>query len=352
MALIHHYTRNENGEFDVKRYRDDPMSFVVSHIPDGVPFEIYIDAIGEDNIVTEDFEALRQPGTFYIVEGAGGGAISGVMKVFSLILRPIAKLLMPSSPSSGSSNLANSQADSPNNSLTDRNNKPRPYDRSYDICGRVQTIPNNLMTTYKAFNGSGRIVEYGYYDAGRGPLQINAADVTDGDTRVQDITGSSVAIYGPYTSPNNTNNPQLLIGDPINQGLYITVESNEVDGIVLEAQNGIQITADGIRVSLSGTTGTAYDPSGDAGFDDLFDVGDIAFFDEVRAIRDGNDLDLSGHYQVLSVSPSTITINVASNLGQWQQIVNTTGVIGTEGRHKIGPDNPYLATLTDWVSIN
>lgn len=352
MALIEHYTRSPEGDFDVTRYRDDPMAFVVKHIPDGVPFEIYHEAIGEDHLVTEDFEALRLPGTFYIIEGAGGGALGGIMKVFSLILRPIAKLLMPSAPSAGSSNLANSQSDSPNNSLTDRNNKPRPYDRSYDICGKVQTIPNNLMTTYKAFNSSGRIVEYGYYDAGRGPLQINAADVTDGDTRVQDITGSSVAIYGPYTSPNNTLTPQLRIGDKIDQGLYVTVESNEVDGIVLQAQNGVQITADGLQVSLSGSIGTAYDPSGDAGFDSLFAVGDIAFFDEVRAIRDGDDLDLSGRYQVTAVSPSTLNVNVASNLGQWQQIPSTTGVIGTEGRHKIGPNDPYAASLTDWVSIN
>ena len=353
MALIEHYTRNSNGEFDIKRYRDDPMSFVVAKIPDGVPFEIYHEAIGEDHIVTTDFESLKKDGTFYIVEGAGGGALSGVMKVFNIILRPVLKLLLPSTSSPGSSNLANSQADSPNNSLTDRNNKPRPYDRSYDICGTVQTIPNNLMTTYKAFNTSGKIVEYGYYDAGRGPLQIFAKDVTDGDTRVQEITGSSVAIYAPFTSPNNTSTPQLQIGDPINQGLYITVESNEVDGIVLQAQNGVQITADGLQVSLSGTTGTVYDSSGDAGFDDMFKPGDIAFFDETRAIRDGNDLDLSGHFPVISVSPSILNVDVSSNLSQWQKIASdSTGIIGTEGRHKIGPNDPYAATLTDWVSIN
>ncbi|MBU4800214.1 hypothetical protein, partial [Salmonella enterica] len=131
MALVIHYTRNEDGTFDVKRYRDNPMNFVVNHVPDGVPVRVFIDEIGEDNDVTEDFEALKENATFHIVESAGGGAIKGVMKIFSVILKPLAKLLSPS-VKGASSNLANSQADSPNNSLTDRNNKARPYERSYD----------------------------------------------------------------------------------------------------------------------------------------------------------------------------------------------------------------------------
>ncbi|MFT8090477.1 hypothetical protein ACMYML_22775, partial [Salmonella enterica subsp. enterica serovar Enteritidis] len=115
MALVIHYTRNEDGTFDVKRYRDNPMNFVVNHVPDGVPVRVFIDEIGEDNDVTEDFEALKENATFHIVESAGGGAIKGVMKIFSVILKPLAKLLSPS-VKGATSNLANSQADSPNNS--------------------------------------------------------------------------------------------------------------------------------------------------------------------------------------------------------------------------------------------
>ena len=53
MALINHYARNANGGFDHKRLYGNPMEFVIANIPDGVPFEIYIDEIGEDNKVTE-----------------------------------------------------------------------------------------------------------------------------------------------------------------------------------------------------------------------------------------------------------------------------------------------------------
>ncbi|EEN5580942.1 hypothetical protein X025_21690 [Salmonella enterica subsp. enterica serovar Enteritidis] len=351
MALVIHYTRNEDGTFDVKRYRDNPMNFVVNHVPDGVPVRVFIDEIGEDNDVTEDFEALKENATFHIVESAGGGAIKGVMKIFSVILKPLAKLLSPS-VKGASSNLANSQADSPNNSLTDRNNKARPYERSYDICGTVQTIPNNLMTTYKVFNAAGKIVEYGYYDAGRGYLDIRPEDITDGDTRVSDITGTSVAVYAPYTSPNNTSTPQVMVGDPIEQGLYITVESNEVDGVVLKAPNGLGISFSYMSgyPSLSGNIGTIYDPTGGSDFSGVLAPNDT--FSLVSAWTN-TDVDLSGGgYQVVSVSEGTVTFIVPGGLiSRWQEIRPGSFFRG-DGEASLQPDNTYEKTLTDWVSIN
>lgn len=353
MAIVIHYTRNEDGTFSQKRHNDSPLNFVVNHIPDGVPFRVFLEEIGEDNDVTEDFDALKQDAVFHILEGAGGGAIKGVMKVFSIILKPLAKLLTPSTKGA-SNNLANQQADSPNNSLTDRNNKARPYERSYDICGRVQTIPNDLMTTYKVFNASGTVVEYGYYDAGRGYLDIKPEDVTDGDTRVQEITGTSVEIYAPFTSPNNTNTPQLRIGDPIDQGLYLTVASNEVDGVVLKAQNDLQVDVQGFTVQRIGSTGQVI--GADAGFDDLVSVGDIAFFDNVYADITpgslGGEVNLNGYYPVLSVSETTILVDVSNNQAQWDLIGTSVWNIGEEGNHKVGPKDTYTTSLTDWAYIN
>lgn len=353
MAIVIHYTRNEDGTFSQKRHNDSPLNFVVNHIPDGVPFRVFLEEIGEDNDVTEDFDALKQDAVFHVLEGAGGGAIKGVMKVFSIILKPLAKLLTPSTRGA-SNNLANQQADSPNNSLTDRNNKARPYERTYDICGRVQTIPNDLMTTYKVFNTSGTVVEYGYYDAGRGYLDIKPEDVTDGDTRVQEITGTSVEIYAPFTSPNNTSTPQLRIGDPIDQGLYITVASNEVDGVVLKAQNDLQVDVQGFTVQRIGSTGQVIGT--DAGFDDLVSVGDIAFFDNVYADITpgslGSEVNLNGYYPVLSVSETTILVDVSNNQAQWDLIGTSVWNIGEEGNHKVGPKDTYTVSLTDWAYIN
>ena len=353
MALTIIYSRDPNGDWVSRKHNGNPLEVVPRIIPDGVPFNVYIDEIGEDNNVTEDFDALKEDAVFHVVETAGGGGTFNKLIDPLGVLKFVTKLIAPSQ-SANTSSLANSQADSPNNSLTDRNNKARPYERSYDICGTVQTIPNNLMTTYKVFNSAGTVVEYGYYDAGRGYLSIPASGVTDGDTKVQEITGTSVAAYAPFTSPNNTTTPQLLIGDPITQGLYITVESNEIDGIVLKAQNDLQVDVQGFTVQRIGSTGQVI--GSDAGFDDLVSVGDIAFFNNVYADITpgslGGEVNLNGYYPVLSVSETTILVDVSNNQAQWNLIGTSVWYVGEEGNHLIGPQDTYAASLTDWVSIN
>lgn len=354
MAIVIHYIRNEDGTFSQKRHNDSPLNFVVNHIPDGVPFRVFLEEIGEDNDVTEDFDALKQDAVFHVLEGAGGGVIKGVMKVFSIILKPLAKLLAPSTKGA-SNNLANQQADSPNNSLTDRNNKARPYERTYDICGRVQTIPNNLMTTYKVFDNAGRIIEYGYYDAGRGYLDVKAEDITDGDTKVQEITGTSVAVYAPYTSPNNTSSPQLLVGDTIRQGLYVTIASNEVDGVVLKAPNDLaNNVGNSSRARLVGATGSVTDPTGDSAFNTYISPGGQATFTWIRPEGGGN---LDGVYTVLSVDEFQITVDASPKLSEWQTLPDRgggirEGYVTPDKAATIGPTDTYNASLTDWVSLN
>ena len=349
MAIVIHYTRNEDGTFSQKRHNDSPLNFVVNHIPDGVPFRVFLEEIGEDNDVTEDFDALKQDAVFHILEGAGGGAIKGVMKVFSIILKPLAKLLTPSTKGA-SNNLANQQADSPNNSLTDRNNKARPYERTYDICGRVQTIPNNLMTTYKVFDNAGRIIEYGYYDAGRGYLDVKAEDITDGDTKVQEITGTSVAVYAPYTSPNNTSSPQLLVGEAIDQKLYITIASNEVDGAVLKAQNGIRVNpSDTGEISLQGTTGIVRDATGDSAFTEILSVGDVAVFNLILVKDVAN---VSGNYMVTYVDDFEVRVAVGGMLTEWQKLPSGFTRLTQGNEAWISPSNTYDKSLTDWTTLN
>lgn len=349
MAIVIHYTRNEDGTFSQKRHNDSPLNFVVNHIPDGVPFRVFLEEIGEDNDVTENFDALKQDAVFHILEGAGGGAIKGVMKVFSIILKPLAKLLTPSTKGA-SNNLANQQADSPNNSLTDRNNKARPYERTYDICGRVQTIPNNLMTTYKVFDNAGRIIEYGYYDAGRGYLDVKAEDITDGDTKVQEITGTSVAVYAPYTSPNNTSSPQLLVGEPIDQKLYITIASNEVDGAVLKAQNGIRVNpSDTGEISLQGATGIVRDATGDSAFTEILSVGDVAVFNLILVKDVAN---VSGNYTVTYVDDFEVRVAVGGMLTEWQKLPSGFTRLTQGNEAWISPSNTYDKSLTDWTTLN
>nr|UVX86727.1 MAG: Putative tail protein [Bacteriophage sp.] len=326
------------------------MEYVVANIPDGVPVRIYRGEIGDDTDVTENFEALKEDDVFHIIEGAGGGGgFLGKLLDPLGVLKFVTKLISPSQKTPKTS-LANQQAESPNNSLTDRNNKPRPYERSYDICGRVQTIPNNLMTTYKVFNDAGVVVEYGYYDAGRGYLDIKAEDITDGDTKVQEITGTSVAVYAPFTSPNNTNTPQLLVGDPINQNLYITIASNEVDGVVLKAQNDIRVNpSDTGEISLQGATGVVRDNTGDSAFSEILSVGDIAVFNLILVKDVAN---VSGSYTVTYVDDFEVRVAAGGMLSEWQKLPSgfTPLTQGTEAW--ISPSNTYDKSLTDWTTLN
>lgn len=346
MALIIHYTRNENGGFNTEQCYAEPMVFVTERIPDGVPFTIYRDSVGEDNNVTEDFDALREPGTFHIIEGAGGGVVSGAFKLIGTVLSPIMKLLTPSTASSQS--FSNVQGESPNNSLTDRNNKPRPYERVYDICGTVQSIPNNLMTTYRIYNAAGREEEYGYYCVGRGPLAIAAEDVLDGDTEIKNIPGSSAIIYGPYTSPNS-GSPQLSVGEPINQGLYITTASNAVDGETLKAPNDLKSAmTDGATAEYNGSVGIITDPSGGAAFNEYISVGDRVTFSNVYV--DGV-ADLNEVYTVTDVGPVTISVDPSPKLGQWQNVGTPAKGLKISDNPTIEPFDTTEASFSAWASI-
>lgn len=320
------------------------MEFVVNRIPDGVPVRVYLGEIGDDTDVTDDFEALKdEDAVYHIVEGAGGGAL--VVGALVALVVVAATVLLTKKP-----NLAvtatNNQAKSANNSLTDRSNKPRPYERSYDICGTVQTIPNDLMQTYKAFDNIGNLLEYSYYDAGRGHLHIEADGVTEGDTLISDITGSSVAVYAPYTSPNNTTSPQLQIGDVIDQKLYVTYSNDDVDGIVLKAPNdiGANPSSGGTAKRIS-TTGYLYDPSGDSAFSEFLSVGDVA----VLSNFDVKDVtNLNGSFEVLYVDDFEVrlAVNGASN---WDALTSGQTYTLTERSDTfIGPRDTYDVSLTDW----
>lgn len=350
MAITIIYTRNVDGGWYNKKYKGSPLQIVPEVVPDGAPFNVYIDEIGEDNNVTEDFNALKEDAVFHVIETAGGGS------TFKKLLDPlgvtkfITKLIAPTQ-SAKTSSLSNAQVDSPNNSLTDRNNKARPYERSYDICGTVQTIPNNLMTTYKTFDESGTVIEFGYYDAGRGYLDIPASGVTDGDTKVQEISGSSVAVYAPFTSPNNTATPQLLIGEPIDQDLYITIASNEVDGIALKAQNDIRVNpSESGEVGLSGTTGIVRDLTGDSAFDEILSIGDLAIFNLILVQDVAN---VSGTYTVTHVDSFEVRVAVTgSMLTEWQKLPAGFTKLTQGNEAWIAPQDTYSKSLTDWVSLN
>ncbi len=354
MALIHHHTRNAGGEFERHEcaYYQSPAEFVLAKIPDGVPFRCYKDGVD----IAHDVDAMCEDGEFTIIEGAGGG----IGKIFNFILKPIIKLFMPSSQSAPS---VNQQAASANNSLTDRNNKPRPYERIFDICGTVQCIPSDLMQSYNIYDSSHKQYQYGYYYIGRGFYDTPESGVLDGDTQLSTITGSAACIYDPLTSPNNSA-PRQIVGEDISESLYITTRSNSVDGLELKAPNEYQLKLKDVTIScqLSGTTGSLVDATGTMGFDDLFVAGDVISLSNVAISiyvpADGESpafyyiLRLDGTYTVISSSETTISFDVTNSLAKWQNIPDGSKNMAPNDNALISPGNLADVGFTDWFTIS
>lgn len=192
--------------------------------------------------ITHDFDALlhASEGEYVVLESPGTGAeliAIGKTLLVSVALQVVTSILFP--PPRMPSNVNRTQQ-SPNNALGARENQVRMLQRVEDIIGTVKAIPSVMMTTYTKYVGS-RQVEYGYYCISRGYLEIT--DVKDGETFISSITGSSAAIYRPFTSPNSGDAPQLLIGDPIIDTIMSVRRSVETDGFTLKAYNQIQLSA-------------------------------------------------------------------------------------------------------------
>lgn len=348
MAITVHLTRKERGSFDRATHEIAPMDFVVAHIPDGTPFKIYIDEIGDDTDVTEDFDALQEDSTFYVVESPGGGIVNKTwFKVFFDPLGVTKQIMNIISPSQAQPGLGNQQGASPNNSLTDRTNKARPYQRTYDICGTVQSIPNDFMTVYRKYDANGNVIEFGYYDVGRGPLDTPASGITDGDTRLSEITGSSAAVYGPFTSPNS-GVPQTMVGDPITEGLYVTASSNEVDGAELKAANDLTANiGDVATVSRVGNVATIVDPTGDSRFNDYMKVGDAIELIDIKI----SSYVLSGIYTITSISAVDVSFTVDGTVNPWLGITTSVPLLPGD-ISTTGPYNKVEVSWSNWFTMD
>jgi len=344
LAIINHYTRAENGEFKhvvVNKY-SSPMEFVVSEVSDGVPFCCMLNGIE----ISKDFDAMACDGEFTIIESPGG-ALLDPFSSFNDPLglnRKIRDAILPTIDGP-----ANAQAVSANNSLTNRTNKPRPYARAFDICGTVQSIPSDLMQPYSIYDSSNKQFDYGYYYVARGFIDTPISGVLDGDTNLSTVSGSSANFYAPYTSPNNAS-PTIIIGDLIDEPLFIGIRSNSIDGIELKAPNEYELKFIDVVVNcqLSGTVGSLVDVTGGSSFDDLFNVDQSV---TLTNIKSGTAV-LDGTYNVLAVSSTSISLDVSDNLIQWNKILAGDAAMDPSGEAKVSPTNINEAGFTDWVTIS
>lgn len=246
---------------------------------------------------------------------------------------------------------------SPNNELSDRQNKARPNERIPDIFGTVRSTPDLIVLPYKMFV-SNQEFEHCYMCIGRGAYTI--IDCKDDTTPVDDIDGEYAAVYPPFNSPNSpVPAPQNEYGiAPIAPRKILTIErNNAVNGQVLRAPNSGSFETNNNIAFTSGGTVICNDPGidltqyftastvGDDQFLDIFTNDDGLNADDPAGVQ--ASVGLAGHYKILSVTSSEIVLSsVATVNANWTAIASFLGLqstfyhtflISSSGSRWVGP---------------
>ena len=228
------------------------------------------------------------------------------------------------------SNLNRTQQ-SPNNALAGRTNEPRVLQRIEDIYGPVRSYPSLLQPVYSKYIDNVQY-EYSYMCIGRGWYAVD--DVRDGETPLNEITGTKAEFFNPFTSPNS-GSPFLTIGSSISEPVLTVKKSNNVDGAVLQARNQFSLAETGLLDFYKASTiPSSYDRIGGIS-NELYDnisignvvtISDSIGYDGVYTVR--NKL---GGTNILELTTATFSATASTNA----TITVTTG-------------NPEW---TDWVTL-
>jgi hypothetical protein len=259
---------------------------------------IYAGGVGDDHDVTPatpgDVERLATFDDLTVIVFPEGPALLIAALVVAVVAVIAMLFLLPAIP-----DLSNTQTSSGNNSLSERTNRPRPNARIPDIFGQVRSIPDQIAFPYRVYENHHQL-EISFMCIGRGAYAID--DVRDGDTLVADILGSSVAVYGPNTSPNDFSTPQLQIGSPISDPVFNCSRLNDVNGQTLKAPNDISVKADQeIKFKDGGIIEAA---GGDIDFTDYFTAGDLI------TVGNGNDTGLTAPPVAIFAAATGVAPNI------------------------------------------
>ena len=147
-------------------------------------------------------KVMRLNGRIYAVVKPMGLETLFIIGISVLVSVAMAFLMpMPAMENSGN------QPPSPNNALAARTNKQRLGGRIPDIYGQVWSVPDLIAPTYSAYIDN-REVEFSYMCVGRG--RFNVTEALDDTTPINQVFGSSVYVYDPDDSLNDT--PDFLFG--------------------------------------------------------------------------------------------------------------------------------------------
>ena len=222
---------------------EDVLAFLKERFGDTLPAgaRIYHEQVSEDNNVTptdesgiEKLEKLE--GTIYVMVFPEGPVLI-ILAVVVAVVAAAAFLLLPKL---ATPTLRNVQQQSPNNALSERTNTPRINARIPDIFGTVRSTPDLIAFPYTRFI-SGVETEFSDLCIGRG--QYAVTDARDGESLLQGIAGTTLAVYAPNTSANNpSDTPQETIGSFEREDIYTTKKVNAINGQTLKAPNNANIS--------------------------------------------------------------------------------------------------------------
>ena len=269
--------------------------------------ELYAHDVAEPNKVTpqkdslqeglEFVDKLQDEGADFFVVVQPKGTLGLLFFITAAIGLKVAQFLLnrPEKP-------RKTRSASPNNELTNRQNRERPNERIPDIFGTVRSTPDLLSVPYSIYENN-RQVEYSYLCIGRGKYEIPSDEVKDDKTRLTQLAGSSVEIYDPYTSPRTPATPaHTTVGTAITQPLMSAQRSSAVEGQQMRAPNAKSLKGKNIQyvwpdeIHLEGSV--------EADFQTYFEVDD----DITITNSAPGGLSFNGTYKVLSVTDKLITI--------------------------------------------
>lgn len=321
MATIRYYL-NPAEAADIDQCQTVGES-LLSRFPDGIAprgLRIYRGECAQCNDVTEDIKSLCKPSddTFNVVVEAGEitttalAIISIVVGVASVLLAPDPNVTAPPN--------ANRRQQSPNNSFGARSNEARPNQRSADIRGKQpNAYPDLWQVPYRKFRDS---IEYEYIYGQVSEGYLLTQNWRDGATQFGRIVGGRLAVYGPGTSPLS-GTPELVIGGSApTELLYDVTQSNEVSGATLPPPNGSAIANAVITVESDGTVSIdgGVDLTTSISVGDSVVIRDFYYFDFIDPTIGYARFDLNGTYEVLSVSPLSMTLDA-----DWSIITEPSG---------------------------
>lgn len=307
-----------------------------------VTLQIYKGEPNQESEVTFDTsELLSSNSEFYTVLESPGveGAVAAFLTqvAIALAVSVVMSVLFPPPDMPGN---VNRTQQSPNNSLTSRENQVRLNQRVEDIYGTVKAIPSLMMPTYNKYINH-KQMEYGYYCVGRGYYEI--LDLKEGDTLLSNISKSGATVYAPFTSPNSGSS-QISIGEPITEGILTVSRPEQVNGITLKAHNQVQLpdTATYTFTNSGGKDRIFQALNSTPNFISVCSIGDTV----TVLMSSYSGTNYSGTYVVTNVYSSEIELDTNT----WP--TELTGVSATVKIVKSIEDTTPIDEWTDWIVLD